>query len=68
MILRPYQTEIVDTVEGVFETRLFRAPIVVLSTGGGKTVIFSQVTLDEIAHGHVVWIVAAIDVSNGGKV
>jgi len=58
MILRPYQTEIVEAVEAVFGPELFRAPIVVLSTGGGKTVVFSKVTLDEIAKGSVVWIVA----------
>jgi DNA repair protein RadD len=55
--LRPYQEDLVDEVEVSFALA-WRAPMVVLPTGGGKTVVFSRVTLDEIARGSRVWIIA----------
>lgn len=55
--LRPYQNEIVEEVEFRFDC-CYRAPMVVLPTGGGKTVVFSQITKNAVNRGLRVWIVA----------
>lgn len=55
--LRPYQSALVHQIRCSFELG-FTAPLLVLSTGAGKTVVFSKVTLDEIAMGSRVWIIA----------
>jgi superfamily II DNA or RNA helicase len=57
MILRDYQLTLVERAH-VAHMFAYHAPMIVLSTGGGKTVVFSQVTLDAIAMGQVVWIIA----------
>ena len=57
MNLRPYQQEIVSHV-GMAMDIDFRAPMVVLPTGGGKTVCFAHITETLSSEGKVVWIVA----------
>lgn len=44
--LRPYQQDLVDRVRAAWET--VRAVLVVLATGGGKTVIFSTIMHDHV--------------------
>lgn len=56
-ILRPYQIELVDEIEMSF-TFLYEAPLVVLPTGGGKTVVFCQIVANRVDAGQRVWIVA----------
>jgi superfamily II DNA or RNA helicase len=55
LILRPYQQ---DVVQGVRESYLqgYRAPIAVLPTGGGKTVVFSHIAASTSARGKRVMI------------
>jgi len=55
--LRTYQQDLVTDVRTSLEL-CFKAPMVVLQTGGGKTVVFSRITLDETAQGARVWILA----------
>lgn len=55
--LRDYQNDLVMRVDTAYEF-MFNAPIVVLPTGGGKTVTFTKIAFDEAARGHVVWVVA----------
>lgn len=52
--LRPYQVTLVNAAEASDS----RALLVVLPTGGGKTVVFSQLTKNAVARGEVVWIIA----------
>lgn len=53
--LRPYQQ---DAVQGIRESYLnkFRAPLLVLPTGGGKTVVFSYIAASTSARGNRVLI------------
>lgn len=55
--LRDYQKNLVREVNACYR-HIYHAPLVVLPTGGGKTVVFSQVTLDAIDEGLSVWIIA----------
>lgn len=55
--LRPYQRSLVDQVDMAYVLG-YTAPMVVLPTGGGKTVVFSEITLNEIRDGLRVWILA----------
>lgn len=57
MILRDYQQRLVAEANAAYRF-LYNAPLVVLSTGGGKTVCFAQITKDAVADGLVVWIIA----------
>ena len=52
--LRPYQTELEIAVYTAFELTADRV-LVVLPTGGGKTVLFSSIAADESG---VVWVIA----------
>jgi DNA repair protein RadD len=55
--LRPYQSDLVGRIND--ELRYFsKAPLVVLPTGGGKTFIAAQVTLDHVSEGKSVWFIA----------
>jgi DNA repair protein RadD len=55
--LRPYQSDLVRKIND--ELRYFsKAPLVVLPTGGGKTFIAAQVTLDHVSEGKSVWFIA----------
>ena len=53
--LRPYQQGIVDAVRKAYREGK-RAPLVCLSTGGGKTTIFSYVTQGAVGKGRCVWL------------
>jgi DNA repair protein RadD len=55
--LRPYQTKLVEECHQS-RTAGFRAPLIVLGTGAGKTSCFTQLTLDLVAGGERVWIIA----------
>lgn len=55
--LRDYQKELVTDVNIAYQ-HIHKAPLVVLPTGGGKTVVFSQVTLDAMNDGKIVWLIA----------
>jgi superfamily II DNA or RNA helicase len=54
--LRPYQSTLVDDIRGAYAMG-HRAPLVVLSTGGGKTTIFAYVTAAAAAKGRAVFLV-----------
>jgi superfamily II DNA or RNA helicase len=57
MRLRDYQQELVRRIND--ELRYFsKAPLTVLPTGGGKTFIAAQVTLDHVSEGKSVWFIA----------
>lgn len=51
--LRPYQLEIADKVRAAYRDG-FRCPLVVASTGAGKTVIFSYITHSAFRRGNPV--------------
>lgn len=53
--LRPYQARDADALRGVYRAG-FSAPLYVLPTGGGKTVVFCYITHSAIARGNVVYI------------
>lgn len=53
--LRDYQQQGVQALRQAYRGG-FRAPLFVLSTGGGKTVVFSYVTQQASARGNRVWI------------
>lgn len=55
--LRNYQQQIVDDVRGAYRMG-FRCPLVVASTGSGKTVMFSYITHGAAARGNPVLIAA----------
>lgn len=55
--LRAYQSRLVEEVQLAFDLG-FTAPLVVLSTGGGKTIIVSQVALEWVLAGLTVWVIA----------
>jgi len=57
MKLRDYQQTLADRVRCAFRDR-HRRPLVCLSTGGGKTVIFSYITSNAVALGNRTWIIA----------
>lgn len=57
MILRDYQTAVVKRVEAACATGLRRI-LVVLPTGGGKTIIMAQIILDYLASGGGVLVLA----------
>jgi superfamily II DNA or RNA helicase len=50
LALRPYQIECVEALRGAYGTG-YRAPILQLATGGGKTVVFARVALGAHAKG-----------------
>lgn len=56
-VLRQYQTTAVDALRAAFRTGK-RAPLLVLATGGGKTVCFAYITHGSAAKGKRVLIVA----------
>jgi len=51
--LHPYQSELADAVRRAYRDG-FKAPLVVLPTGGGKTVIFSYITSSAASKGRTV--------------
>lgn len=53
MHLRPYQTTAVDAIRRAY-LRGYRKPLLVLPTGGGKTVIFSYITRQAAEKGNTV--------------
>lgn len=55
--LRRYQEDLEVEIHVAFDVG-FRALLVVLRTGGGKTLVLSKVTLNEVASGSRVWIIA----------
>lgn len=55
VLLRPYQTEIVVAVRASYAAGK-RAPLVCLSTGGGKTTIFAYITTSAAAKGRTVYL------------
>jgi DNA repair protein RadD len=55
--LRPYQTATVDAARAAYWAKR-RAPIVVLPTGGGKTIVFSAIAHAALARGKRVLILA----------
>lgn len=57
MILRPYQDDLVTRTRASFRSGR-RRPLVVLSTGGGKTVVFSYIAAGAVKKGLRVWIIA----------
>lgn len=57
MTLREYQQTLADLTRGAF-SRGRRRPLVCLSTGGGKTVIFSYIAANASGKGNRVWILA----------
>ena len=48
--LRPYQQQLADEVRSAYRQG-FRCPLVVASTGAGKTVLFSYITFNAAARG-----------------
>lgn len=57
MILRPYQDDLVTRTRGSFRAGK-RRPLIVLPTGGGKTVCFSYIAHGAVTLGNRVWIIA----------
>ena len=57
MILRPYQDDLVTRTRGSFRAGK-RRPLIVLPTGGGKTVCFSYIAQGAVERGNRVWIIA----------
>lgn len=57
MILRPYQQSIADQTRKAFGEGKNR-PLIVLSTGGGKTVVFSYIASNAARKENRVWIIA----------
>lgn len=55
MLLRPYQQDAVDALRACYAAGK-RAPLFVLSTGGGKTVVFSHIAQNAVARGKSVCI------------
>jgi len=55
MNLRPYQQEAVDNLRAAFKSA-FRAPVLQLPTGGGKTIIFCHIAQSAAAKGNNVLI------------
>ena len=55
MNLRPYQQEAVDNLRAAFRSA-FKAPVLQLPTGGGKTVIFCHIAQSAAAKGNKVLI------------
>lgn len=55
--LRPYQSTAVQAIRAAYAQGR-RAPLLVLPTGGGKTVTFSYVTQSATAKGRRVWLLA----------
>ena len=55
-ILRPYQEKCVESLRASYAAG-HRAPLLQLATGGGKTLIFTEVTRGARAKGHRVLIV-----------
>lgn len=54
--LRPYQQRLVTAIRAAYAQGK-RAPLVVLPTGGGKTVTFSYVTMSAAEKGKCVWLI-----------
>lgn len=55
LTLRPYQTDLVHKIRESYISGCY-SPLCVLSTGGGKTVIFSHIAATTSARGKRVWI------------
>lgn len=55
MNLRPYQQQAVDKIRTAYQNGS-RAPLLVLPTGGGKTVVFSHIAVNSSARGRRVLI------------
>lgn len=56
LILRPYQNDAVSAVRNSF-SQGFMSTLLVLPTGGGKTVVFCSIAGTTAARGKVVWII-----------
>lgn len=57
VVLRPYQSTLVAGIRSAY-AHGYRAPLVCLSTGGGKTTIFAYVTHSAAAKGRCVYLLA----------
>lgn len=55
MILRPYQTELITATREALRSGA-KSPLVQLSTGGGKTVIFATMCAAMSARGQLCWV------------
>ena len=55
LILRDYQSDSVNNIRGAYLER-FKAPLLVLPTGGGKTVVFCDIARRTSEAGKRVWI------------
>lgn len=58
MELRPYQVKAVDAVEAEFAKPDIRSTLIVLATGCGKTIVFSNLAAREVRRGKRVLILA----------
>lgn len=56
-VLRPYQQQLAEDVRGAYRLG-FKCPLVVASTGAGKTVLFSYITHGAVGRGNPVLIAA----------
>lgn len=56
--LRPYQTDAIDAVTRKWNTEHENEALIVIPTGGGKTVIFCQIAQEELKNGGRVLILA----------
>ena len=54
MKLRPYQIDAVDAIHYQWDEEHRRRTLLVLPTGAGKTVVFSQITADQFHNGERV--------------
>src|SRR5262249_2484328 len=50
-VLRPYQVKLLDDIDAAFRAG-HRRPLIVLPTGGGKTVVFAEAVRPEGAERH----------------
>ncbi|MBV8093117.1 MAG: DEAD/DEAH box helicase family protein, partial [Acetobacteraceae bacterium] len=57
MVLRPYQEGAIDNIRAAYQSGA-RAPLLVLPTGGGKTIIFAHATMLASARGTRTLVVA----------
>lgn len=56
-VLYPYQADVVSEADTAFALG-YRAVLIALPTGSGKTIVFSHLTMEEVKLGNRVWILA----------
>ncbi|MBV8592271.1 MAG: DEAD/DEAH box helicase family protein, partial [Acetobacteraceae bacterium] len=57
IVLRPYQEGAIDNIRAAYQGGA-RAPLLVMPTGGGKTIVFAHVTMLPNARGTRTLVVA----------